>query len=347
MRAFNYDFLEELSYPMETLRLISRINEYKGKQDLYIRQAPELLNTLRSVAVIQSTKASNAIEGIIVTDKRLKSIMDKSTEPMDRSEGEIAGYRDVLDLIHSSHEAITIEPNVLLQLHRMIYKYLSFEGGSWKNSDNVITETLPTREKRIRFQPTSAFETPKAMEELCFEFKLNRGKDHVEPLILIAVFVLDFLCIHPFNDGNVRMARLLTLLLLYHFGYEVGRYISLEKIIEDTKEGYYESLRISSMDWHENKNNIFPWIHYLLGTIIAAYKQLEDRVGLVESKKGGKSERVERFIENKIGFFTKEDIKNACPDVSESTITRVLQQLKSNNRIEISEHGRNAKWRKT
>jgi Fic family protein len=346
MREFRYELLKELKLSMETVRLIAKINEYKGKQELYKKQAPQILNTLKDVAVIQSTKASNAIEGIIITDKRLKSIMEKTTEPLDRSEGEIAGYRDALGLIHSSYPGINIKSNVILQLHRQIYKYIPAEGGKWKHADNIISEKLPTGEKKIRFVPLSAFETPQAMDSLCKEYQERVIKEDIDPLILVSVFILDFLSIHPFNDGNGRMARLLTLLILYHFGYEVGRYISLEKIIEETKESYYETLKLSSLDWHSNNNDITNWTNYLLGTIVAAYKQLEARVGIVETGKGNKTARIEEYIENKIGFFTKEDIRTACPDVSEATINRVLNKLKEDNKIEPTGLGRNAKWKK-
>lgn len=348
VRMFQYDELKNLRLPMETVRLIGKINEYKGKQDLYKKQSPQILKTLLEVAVIQSTKASNAIEGIIITDKRLKALMqNQSAEPLDRSEGEIAGYRDVLNTIHSSYDAIPLNSNILLQLHRDLYKFISAEGGRWKHDDNYIKEKLPTGEILVRFVPLPAFQTPEAMRNLCDAYRERVIKQDVEPLILIAIFVLDFLCVHPFDDGNGRMARLLTLLLLYKFGYEVGRYISLEKLIEESKETYYETLKRSSIGWHEGQNDIFAWTNYLLGTIVAAYKQLEERVGVVESRVGDKSIRVEEFIDKKIGYFTKEDIRNACPDVSESTINRVLNKLKEENKIAPSGKGRNARWKKT
>lgn len=346
MRIYNYELLKMLMQPMETVHLITKINEYKGKQELYKQQAAQILDTLKNMAIIQSTKASNAIEGIIITDSRLKSIMESKTDPLDRSEGEIAGYRDVLQLVHASYEAIPVNANVIMQLHKELYHYIPMEGGRWKNADNVISETYPDGTKRIRFEPVSAFETPRAMEFLCQELRERLNKEDVEPLILISVFILDFLSIHPFNDGNGRMARLLTLLLLYHCGFEVGRYISLEKIIEDTKERYYETLRQSSQDWHSNQNNISPWINYLLMTFIAAYKELEERVGVIETKKGNKSARVCQFVEYKIGFFTKADIRQACPDVSEATINRVLNELKEAQLIMPDGLGRNAKWKK-
>ena len=241
--------------------------------------------------------------------------MENDTNLQDRSEGEIVGYRDVLQLIHSSFDAIPVRESVILQLHKELYRYIGIEGGYWKNVDNVISETFSDGIKRIRFEPVSAFETPTAMEKLCEELRERISKLLIEPLILISVFILDFLSVHPFNDGNGRMARLLTLLLLYQFGFEVGRYISLEKIIEDSKEDYYETLRKSSHGWHENTNDIFPWTNYLLGTFVAAYKDLESRVGIIESQKGSKSQRIHSFVEKKLGYFTKADIRNACPDV--------------------------------
>ncbi|QUE87282.1 Fic family protein [Exiguobacterium alkaliphilum] len=344
MRNYDYQYLRNLALPMETVRLIGRINEYKGKQDLYKQQAPQILNTLRDVAVIQSTKASNAIEGIVVTESRLHTIMSKTSDPADRSEAEIAGYRDVLNLIHASAQDIPINPNILLQLHKELYKFVPVEGGRWKNIDNEISETFPDGTRRTRFVPVPAFETPTAVQALCDSVKERRQNEDVDSLILTSMFVLDFLSIHPFNDGNGRMARLVTLLLLYQFGFEVGRYISLEKIVEERKEDYYESLRLSSIHWHENRQDPFPWINYLLSVILAAYKELEERVGLVTSGSQSKSIRIRRFVEGRIGPFTKSDVRNACPDISEATINRVLRELRDEGEIAPSGLGRSAKW---
>ncbi|WP_028402409.1 Fic family protein [Ectobacillus panaciterrae] len=346
MRPFHYEELKKLMMPMETVRLLTTINEYKGKQDLYKKQYPQVLNTLRDVSIIQSTKASNAIEGIVITDQRLKSIMGHKTEPKDRSEGEIAGYRDILDIIHASFDAIPLSAGVILQLHRELSKYIPSQGGKWKHADNVIREKLPDGEVFVRFMPLSAFETPSAMEKLCQEYQERMRKQDVEPLLLISLFLLDFLCIHPFNDGNGRMSRLLALLLLYQAGYEVGRYISLEKIIDESKQSYYDTLQHSSIGWHERRNDIFPWVNYFLSTIVAAYKELEERVGVVQTGKGNKEKRVESYIANKIGYFSKEDIRTACPDVSESTINRVLVRLKEEGIVEPLGKGRSAKWKK-
>ena len=346
MMSFRNEKLKTEEIPMNIVKLIGKINEYKGKQNLYLDQAPQVLKKLKEAAIVQSTKSSNSIEGIVITDKRLKEIMRDDTMPDDCSEGEIAGYRDVLNSIHTSYDAIPINPNIILQFHKNLYKYVSAEGGKWKNQDNVIEEVLPNGKRYVRFKPLSAAETPKAMEELCDYLNRVMKEETIEPLILIGAFVLDFLSVHPFNDGNGRMARLLTLLLLYKYDYKVGRYISLEKIIEESKSNYYEALKKSSVGWHEGSHNLFIWLDYFLGILLAAYKEFEDRVGLVRNKRGNKSYRVEQAIKSTLGTFEKEDIRNACPDVSESTINRVFKKLKEKEVIELLGKGRNAKWKR-
>ena len=332
--------------PMNIVRLIGKINEYKGKQNLYLDQSPQILEKLKEVAIVQSTKSSNSIEGIVITDKRLKKLMREEITPSDRSEGEIAGYKNVLNTIHTSYDSIPVNSNIILQLHRNLYKFVSAEGGKWKNQDNVIEEVQPDGKRYVRFKPLSAAKTPAAMDELSEYLNQSIKEQDIEPLILIGAFILDFLSIHPFNDGNGRMARLLTLLLLYKFDYKVGRYISLEKIIEESKENYYESLRKSSVGWHEGNHNLFIWLDYFLGILLAAYEEFEDRVGLIRNKKGNKSYRVEQAIKSTLGTFEKEDIRKACPDVSESTINRVFSKLKEEGVIEVLSKGRNAEWRR-
>lgn len=346
MKSFENNKLNYMALPMNLVRMLTSINEYKGKQDLYKKQSPQILNTLKEVAVIQSAESSNRIEGIYTSNKRLQEIMSNKVEPKDRSESEIAGYRDVLNTIHSAYEAIPINASVILQLHRDLYKFSPASGGSYKNGDNVIEEVLPDGSIYIRFKPVDAFNTPMYMEKLCDEYRRAISKEEVEPLVLIASFILDFLCIHPFNDGNGRMSRLITLLLLYQCGFEVGRFISIEKIIEDSKETYYEALNKSSMLWHDRKHTLEIWLEYFLGIILKAYKELEDRVGHVTNTKGGKSERIKRAIEGKLGYFTKDEIRNICPDVAEATINRVFDKLKSEGKIEALGKGRSAKWKK-
>lgn len=346
MKSIEKNKLRELAMPMNIVRLISSINEYKGKQDLYKQQSPQILNTLKEVSVIQSTESSNRIEGIYTSNKRLSELMSNKVQPKDRSESEIAGYRDVLNTIHSAYDAIPINSSVILQLHRDLYKFSPGVGGRYKSSNNIIEETLPDGSKYIRFQPVDVFYTSSYMEELCKLYNDEINQEQVEPLVLIGVFILDFLCIHPFNDGNGRMSRLLTLLLLYRSGYEVGRFISIEKIIEDSKETYYEALNKSSMLWHDGNHNIFIWLEYFLGIILKSYKEFEERVGIINSSKGSKSDRVEKSIEGIIGYFTKEQIRNLCPDVGEATINRVFDKLKKEEKIQSVGKGRNTKWKK-
>ncbi|WP_294184712.1 Fic family protein [uncultured Clostridium sp.] len=349
MNSFLNNRLLYMDVPMRIVRLIGKINEYKGKQDLYNQQSPQVLESLKKVAIVESTKASNEIEGIKIEYKRLHDIINKG-KPInleDRSEGEIMGYKEVLNLIHTSAVHIPIKPSVILQLHRDLYKFVSIEGGHWKSSDNFIQETLPNGGKFIRFKPVSAFKTPDFMEKLCSMTNESIKDNKIDPLILTAAFVLDFLCIHPFDDGNGRMSRLLTLLLLYKFGYEVGRFVSLEKIIEKNKEEYYRTLYLSSQEWHDCKHVLLPWIEYLLGVILSAYREFETRVGNVKNTRGSKSSRIENSINHFIGSFTKDDIRKACPDVGESTINRVLSKLKGENKITVTGKGRNAKWRIT
>jgi Fic family protein len=344
--TFRNEKLKNKDIPMKIVKLIGKINEYKGKQELYIEQSPQILRKLKEVAIIQSTKASNSIEGIVVTDKRLNEIMKDDTILKDRSEGEIAGYRDVLNTIHTSYDSIPINSNIILQLHRDLYKYVSANGGEWKNQNNIIGEILSNGEKHVRFRPLNAAETPEAMNELCEYLSAEISEENVDPLILIGSFILDFLCIHPFNDGNGRVSRLLTLLLLYKYKYKLGRYISLEKIIENSKSSYYKTLNKSSVGWHDGDHNIFIWLDYFLGSLLAAYKEFENRVGTVKNKKGNKSYRVEQAVKNILGTFTKEDIRQACPDVSDSTINRVFRKLKKEEVIEVLGKGRSAKWKR-
>lgn len=345
MMTFRDNKLENLSIPMRVVRLISEINQYKGKQDLYRQQSPQILDGLRQVAVIQSTEASNSIEGITIRASRLKQLMDEKTIPRDRPEGEIAGYRDVLATIHASYKDIQITAGVIRQLHRDLYKFSPAQGGNWKPSDNTISETKPDGTRVVRFQPVPAYQTPAAMEEFCQALNREIEARQIDPLIITAAAVLDFLCIHPFFDGNGRMARLLTLLILYKFHYEVGRYISLEKLIEKTKESYYDTLYASSIGWHQGDHDILPWTEYFLGIVLAAYREFEDRVGNVASYKGSKSERIKEAVNYFIGDFTIGDIERACPDISRPTIYRVLKELKDEGSIKAIEVGRNAKWR--
>ncbi len=343
MKDYSYkEKWEKLLIP-EIVKKLTIINEFKGEQRLFIEAHKDELKELFELAKIQSTEASNRIEGIFTADDRLKNLVQQKTTPRNRDESEIAGYRDVLNTIHESYDFIPINVNFFLQLHRDLYKYIgSVDGGVFKTSDNIIREIDEDGNEKIRFRPVPAWETPDALEELCKAYR--EAKEDVDPLILMGMFILDFLCIHPFNDGNGRMSRLLTLLLLYKSGFIVGKYISIEKIIEETKETYYEALQDSSINWHENNNDYKPFVNYMLGVIVAAYREFESRVKLVANTSLSKSERIREIIKAHIGTITKTEILEANPDISDTTVQRTLAELIKNNEIKKIGGGRYTKY---
>lgn len=321
----------------DIVALLTQIHEFKGEQNLFIEANKDTLNQLVNIAKIQSIEASNKIEGIVTSDERLKKIVLDKTMPRTRNEQEIAGYRDVLATIHENYDYIPLRPSMIIQLHRDLYKFSGTSiGGNYKNSDNVIAETDEAGNKRVRFQPVHAWETADAMERSCkaFDEAVREGAD---PLLMIPIFILDFLCIHPFNDGNGRMSRLLTLLLLYRAGYMVGKYISIEKMIEQSRETYYETLQQSSAGWHENENDYAPFVRYLLGVIMAAYREFSSRVQLLTTSGLSKPERVGEIIKGSLGKITKSEIMERCPDISQVTVQRALNSLlKSGQIIKLS-----------
>ena len=341
MRAFHFKAEYNQLLTPEIVAYLTQIHEYKGQQNLFIEAKADALSSLLEVARIQSTEASNRIEGIITTDDRLKKIVREKTMPQTRSEKEIAGYRDVLATIHESHDYIPPRPSVILQLHRDLYKYSGKSiGGSFKNSDNVIAEELPDGQQIVRFKPVPAWETPEAITALCSDFQETMQAAELDPLLLIPIFILDFLCIHPFNDGNGRMSRLLTLLLLYRSGYIVGKYISIEKLISDTKETYYEALQASSYNWHEGTNDYAPFVTYMLGILVAAYRDFESRIERLTTKGLSKPDRVREIIRNHLGKITKSEIVAQCPDISQITVQRALADLLKNGEITKLSGGR-------
>ena len=334
MRKLNYRETYRRLLTPEIVSYLAQIHEQKGQQNLFIEAHEDVLTELLEIAKIQSTEASNRIEGIITTDDRLKKLVRNKTAPRNRNEREIAGYRDVLESIHEDYDFIPIRPNVILQLHRDLYKYNNPGfGGNYKNSDNIITEELPDGTKLIRFQPVPAWETPDAIETLCNTFNDAINDPDMDPLLLLPIFILDFLCIHPFNDGNGRMSRLLTLLILYRSGYIVGKYISLEKLIADHKESYYDALQESDAGWHEEKNDYLPFARYMLGVIIAAYRDFSERIEILITKGLSKPDRVREIIRNSIRKLTKAEIMAQCPDIGERTVERALASLRENGEI--------------
>jgi len=330
MRNFNYEKLAERTWENEIVAYIAKIHEYKGKQELYSRVKPIELERLIEIAKIQSTEASNRIEGIVTTDARLKQLISDKTTPKNRDEEEILGYRDVLDVIHENYKYIYLTPNYILQLHsKLLARTPLSYGGKFKTTANEIVMVYPDGKKETLFVPVSPYETPEAMRILCESYDSAIKKELIDPLILIPCFILDFLCIHPFNDGNGRMSRLLTLLLLYQSGYEVGKYVSIEKAIADSKEEYYNSLAISDRNWHEEKNDPKPFIKYYLSIILSCYREFEKRVGTI-SDNGVKSTAyniVKKYVEESIGVFTKQDVLINCPKLGSSSVEASLKKL--------------------
>ena len=337
MRTFNYKYLENKTWDNEITGLLSFIHEERGKQALYLKQKPTELEKLVEIAKIQSTEASNAIEGIRTTDTRLKQLMSDKTTPRSRDEKEIAGYRDALNIVHESFDYIPLRVNYILQLHQILLSHTeSSFGGQFKNVQNYISATNQAGETFNLFTPLDPFETPMAMEQLCDEYNRIIGEGKVDPLLVIPIFIHDFLCVHPFIDGNGRMSRLLTTLLLYRNGYYIGRYISLEAKISKNKDLYYDALYASQQNWHEGNDDPTPFIKYLLGTIVAAYKDFEIRVSLVSDSESTE-DIVRNAVQSTIGKFTKADIRELVPSVGEKSLERYIKLLCDKG--EIEKHG--------
>lgn len=341
MRTFNYSEIKNQKWDSEILGLVAAIYKEVGKQELYLKQRPEELEKLVEIAKIQSTEASNAIEGIVTTNTRIRQLVEDRTTPKNRDEQEIAGYRDVLNVIHDSFDIIPASQNYILQLHKILYNHMNNPmAGKTKSVQNYISASYPDGHVETLFTPLSPFETPEALDKICEEYNRVIGNFEVEPLIAIPIFIHDFLCIHPFNDGNGRMSRLLTTLLLYKNGFYVGKYISLESKIAKNKDLYYDALRQSQYGWHEGKEDVIPFIKYLLGTILSAYKDFEDRFALIEVKLPA-IEMVRQATMNKIGRFTKQDIHELCPSLSISSIERALRKLVDSEELKKEGSGKN------
>lgn len=346
MRTFHYSTLKDKKWDSEILGLVAAIYRYQGKQELYLKQRPEELHKLIEIAKIQSTEASNEIEGIVTTSTRLKQLVAEKTTPRNRNEQEIAGYRDVLNLIHDDFDAIPLSKNYILQMHQIMYSHMNNPlAGQTKNVQNYITATYPDGHTEVLFTPLAPFETAEALDKICHEYNRIIGNFEVEPLIAIPIFIHDFLCIHPFNDGNGRMSRLLTTLLLYRSGFYVGKYISLEALIAQNKAAYYEALRKGGQHWHEKKEDVLPFMKYLLGTILAAYKAFEERFTIIEEKLPA-LELVRKATQQKLGRFTKQDILELCPSLSISSVEGSLRKLVARGEIQREGIGRATKYKR-
>ncbi len=344
MRDFNYSSIKNKKWDSEILALIAAIYKEAGKQEMFLRQRPKELEKLVEIAKIQSTKASNAIEGIVTTNTRVRQLVEEKTTPKNRNEQEIAGYRDVLGIIHESFYAISLTRNYILQLHKILYSHMNNPAaGCTKTVQNYISATYPGGHMVTLFTPLSPYETPEALDKICIEYNRVIGNMELEPLIAIPVFIHDFLCIHPFNDGNGRMSRLLTTLLLYKNGFYVGKYISLEAKIAKNKDLYYNALSAAQNGWHEGTDDPIPFIKYLLGTILSAYKDFEDRFSLVEIKRSA-LDTVRLAAQNKIGRFSKQDIRELCPSLSISSIEGSLRKLTESGELIREGKGKNTKY---
>lgn len=343
MPSLDPGYLNKLAFGAVEISTIHRLGEARGRQDLFVRQFPEQLEKLRTHAIIESTESSNRIEGVTAAPGRVADLVIRRTEPRDRSEQEIAGYRDALQLIHESHAAIPFSVNVVLQLHEMLYRYQPGTGGRWKSTHNEIVERdADGRVVRVRFTPVSATATPQAMDDLVAHYGAAIAGTLADPLVLLPLAILDFLCIHPFRDGNGRTARLLALLLLYHFDYRVGRYISLERIIEESRDTYYGALERSSQGWHEDGHDAHPWLDYFWGVLIRAYREFEERVHTLQ---GSKTNQIRAAVARRAGAFGIADIEHDCPGVSRDMVRHVLRQMRSEGLLHVEGRGRGAKWR--
>lgn len=335
VRHFDYAALENRTWDNEVINYLSLIHEYKGKQSAYLKQKPQELERLVELAKVQSTEASNSIEGIRTTETRLRQLMSERTTPRNRDEKEIAGYRDALNIVHENFQYIPLTPNYILQLHKILLSYTdSGFGGSFKNVQNYISATDEAGKHFTLFTPMAPYETPESVREICDEYNRTIGEGKVDPLLIIPVFIHDFLCIHPFLDGNGRMSRLLTTLLLYRAGYEVGKYISLEAKIAKNKDAYYAALEDAQVGWHEQQDDPTAFVKYLLSTIIAAYRDFDNRMQILSPTS---LDTVKNAIGNKIGKFTKKEILELCPGLSASTVERHLKKLTAEGYI--SKHG--------
>lgn len=364
MRSFDYTKYKSFCWDNEILNYLTQIHEYKGKQELFLRQKPVEMEKLVEVAKVQSVESSNRIEGIVTTSTRIGQLVKEKTTPRNRDEKEIAGYRDVLNTVHENYEFVPVKGNIILQLHRDLMQYADTgNGGRYKITQNYLKETREDGTEFIRFTPVPPYETEPCINAICDNFRIMMEDSSVDPLLVIPVFLHDFLCIHPFDDGNGRMSRLLTLLLLYKSGYSVGKYISIEKHIEKTKDAYYDALEEASAGWHEEKDDPTVFVKYMLGIVLACYREFESRINIISDTKvvtktdGGKKkvvtikskayDIVKASVDSKIGKFTKREMVNICPSISEKTVETALKKLLDEGYIEKHGSGRSTFYAKT
>lgn len=346
MMSFRGTRLAEIRLPLGTVWLLESLAESKGRQALHEKQSPQILKALRELALVESAESSNRIEGVTVDRDRLRPLVLGNARPRDRSEEEIIGYRKALSWIHTNHEKTPIVADTFKRLHALAQGGTSGDAGEWKQAPNEIIEIHADGRREVRFRPLEPARVPSAVEELCVAYRHSIDQLKVTPLLAVASLVLDFLCIHPFRDGNGRVARLLTLLALYHHDYEVGRYISHERIVEQTKESYYEALQQSSMGWHEGQHDVLPWFNYLLSTLRMAYREFEDRAARERPARGSKADLIAYALEHVPSPFGIADVERLCPNVSREMIRVVMNRWREEGRLQVLGRGRDARWRR-
>ncbi len=346
MHSLDEEFLRSQAISIEMSGSLRRLGQYQGKQELLIHRRPQLIKTLKDIAIIQSTESSNRIEGIVVPSKRLQEIIKENAQPKDRPEGQVLGYRNVLSKIHTAFDQMELSTDAILQMHRDLLEFTDLSSGSWKNKDNLIEEMLPNGQWVTRFVPVSASQTHHYMEELCRRFHRLWDKREIDQLLIILAFVFDFLCIHPFLDGNGRISRLLTVLLLHKIGIDVTRYISLERLIEETKESYYDVLHKCSEHWIDKQHRLTPWFDYHISLILNAYRKLEGMIEVAGGAKGEKTAWIIEMIEQLPKEFRIGDLIRLCPGVSRPMVRHVLKELRKEGTLMVIGLGRNAKWKK-
>jgi Fic family protein len=346
MMSFRGTRLQELLLPQGTVWMLETLAEAKGRQQLYERQLPQVLESLREMALIESAESSNRIEGVTVDRGRLRPLVLGNAPPRNRPEEEIVGYRRALNWIHSKREVIPLSSETCLELHALAQGGTTGDAGAWKTRPNDIVQVYPDGRREVRFHPLAPDLVQAAMSELFLAYHDGIDQGRVTPLLALAALVLDFSCIHPFRDGNGRVSRLLWLLGLYHHGFSVGRYISLERVIEQTKDGYYDTLQKSSAGWHEGSHDIQPWFTYTVSTMRLAYREFEERAQRARPRRGSKTDLVEAAIENLGGVFGIADVEQQCPSVGRDMIRRIMNHWREDGKLEMLARGRDARWRK-
>ena len=345
--SFRGKRLADIRLPLGTVWLLEKLAESKGKQVLYEKQSPQILRALREMALVESTESSNRIEGVIVERERLRPLILSNARPRDRSEEEIVGYRRALSWIHTNHEKAMIGAETVKRLHALAQGGTIGDAGEWKRTANEIIEVHPDGHREVRFRPVEPERVPAAIEELCLGYRHAIDQQKVTPLLATACLVLDFLCIHPFRDGNGRVSRLLTLLALYHNGHQVGRYVSLERIVEQTKETYYEVLQESSTHWHGGRHEILPWFNYFLATMRTANREFEERAERQRPTRGSKADLIDYALANVPSPFGIADVQRLCPNVSRDMIRVVMNRWRKDDRLKVLGRGRDAQWART